>query len=146
MSRLGQLIATMLLISTVHSIPHNTEQETQSRPREGRLVARDITKVRGEPDPEYGRVHCKSSNQAVNHDCSVDEVCVEDPFFPRVYDKGEYPSICVSKKNKCGGIAGFPCKGDTMCIIHPTPNCDPRKGAADCMGICVPPPLKPYPL
>jgi len=39
----------------------------------------------------------------------------------------------------CGGIAGFPCPDDLVCVDDPSDDCDPRAGGADCGGICVPP-------
>lgn len=37
----------------------------------------------------------------------------------------------------CGGIAGFPCEGGKVCVDDPRDDCDPRRGGADCGGICV---------
>jgi hypothetical protein len=37
----------------------------------------------------------------------------------------------------CGGIAGFPCPSGYTCVDNPHDNCDPRRGGADCGGICV---------
>jgi len=36
----------------------------------------------------------------------------------------------------CGGIAGIPCPGAGLCIDDPRDDCDPKKGGADCSGIC----------
>ncbi|MBI4509231.1 MAG: protease complex subunit PrcB family protein [Deltaproteobacteria bacterium] len=36
----------------------------------------------------------------------------------------------------CGGIAGFPCPGLGTCVDDPTDDCDPRRGGADCGGVC----------
>lgn len=38
----------------------------------------------------------------------------------------------------CGGIGGIPCKQGFGCIDDPSDDCDPKTGAADCLGICVP--------
>ncbi len=38
----------------------------------------------------------------------------------------------------CGGIAGISCPNSLICIDDPSDNCDPKNGAADCIGICVP--------
>lgn len=43
---------------------------------------------------------------------------------------------CVPDKVFCGGIAAFPCPGDGRCVDDPSDDCDPRKGGADCGGIC----------
>ncbi|HEU4577700.1 MAG TPA: hypothetical protein VFS67_05570 [Polyangiaceae bacterium] len=36
----------------------------------------------------------------------------------------------------CGGIAAFPCPGSGTCVDNPNDGCDPRRGGADCGGIC----------
>ncbi|KAF2003362.1 hypothetical protein P154DRAFT_410402, partial [Amniculicola lignicola CBS 123094] len=40
----------------------------------------------------------------------------------------------------CGGFAGFRCPTDEKytCIDDPRDDCDPKRGGADCIGICVP--------
>jgi hypothetical protein len=47
--------------------------------------------------------------------------------------------LCVDAKTapKCGGIAGLTCGAGLKCVDNPTDKCDPSKGGADCMGICV---------
>ncbi|KAM0271124.1 hypothetical protein ACHAQH_009191 [Verticillium albo-atrum] len=60
------------------------------------------------------------------------------------------PGICLTplkkKKNKvkipkdapfCGGIAAFKCPKGLKCIDDPRDSCDPKKGGADCGGVCV---------
>src|SRR6185369_433859 len=37
----------------------------------------------------------------------------------------------------CGGIAGLQCPDGFECVDNPRDNCDPKKGGADCGGICV---------
>lgn len=44
----------------------------------------------------------------------------------------------------CGGIAGLICPDSLICIDDPSDNCDPKNGGADCIGICVPAPVKRY--
>jgi hypothetical protein len=41
-----------------------------------------------------------------------------------------------SEPRICGGIAGIPCPTGFVCVDDPRDNCDPRKGGADCIGIC----------
>ena len=36
----------------------------------------------------------------------------------------------------CGGIAGKPCPDGMSCVDDPGDDCDPKKGGADCIGIC----------
>ena len=38
----------------------------------------------------------------------------------------------------CGGFIGLECPDDLLCIDDPSDRCDPRRGGADCPGICVP--------
>jgi hypothetical protein len=43
----------------------------------------------------------------------------------------------------CGGLRGLPCAdASQQCVDDPTDGCDPLKGGADCMGICVDAPAK----
>ena len=39
---------------------------------------------------------------------------------------------------RCGGLAGFRCPGNLRCIDLPGDDCDPARGGADCIGVCVP--------
>ncbi len=37
----------------------------------------------------------------------------------------------------CGGFAGLECPSPKqICVDDPRDNCDPKKGGADCIGIC----------
>lgn len=38
----------------------------------------------------------------------------------------------------CGGFAGTPCPSGQSCVDDPSDSCDPKKGGADCPGICQP--------
>ncbi|KAL2120034.1 hypothetical protein VTJ04DRAFT_6995 [Mycothermus thermophilus] len=68
--------------------------------------------------------------------CADDEICIDDPYVSGCGLACDRPGICV-KPVFCGGIAGIPCKGGKKCIDDPRDDCDPRKGGADCGGICV---------
>jgi hypothetical protein len=49
----------------------------------------------------------------------------------------KYEGEC--KKNEpqaCGGIAGIRCPEGKTCVDNPADDCDPKKGGADCSGIC----------
>jgi len=37
----------------------------------------------------------------------------------------------------CGGISGISCPDGQTCIDDPDDSCDPTKGGADCLGICI---------
>ena len=41
-----------------------------------------------------------------------------------------------SEPQACGGIAGIPCPGGKTCVDNPADDCDPKRGGADCPGIC----------
>ena len=43
----------------------------------------------------------------------------------------------------CGGIAGIPCPSGCNCIDDPRDDCNPKRGGADCSGICQPAPGSP---
>ncbi|PGH18828.1 hypothetical protein AJ79_00241 [Helicocarpus griseus UAMH5409] len=68
--------------------------------------------------------------------CPADHVCIDDPRRPGCGMACDIPGICV-KKEFCGGIAGIPCPSGKECFDDPTDNCDPKKGGADCAGICI---------
>ena len=36
----------------------------------------------------------------------------------------------------CGGFAGFECPDGYRCVDDPRDSCDPRRGGADCIGVC----------
>lgn len=44
---------------------------------------------------------------------------------------------CAHRPAFCGGIAGIPCPDGQACIDDPSDDCDPKRGGADCGGICV---------
>jgi hypothetical protein len=43
----------------------------------------------------------------------------------------------------CGGIAGIPCPEGCVCVDDPRDDCNPKRGGADCSGICKPAPNSP---
>ena len=49
---------------------------------------------------------------------------------------------CDKKKDEepsgqvCGGIAAVQCPAGQTCVDDPADTCDPKKGGADCSGIC----------
>jgi hypothetical protein len=49
----------------------------------------------------------------------------------------EYEGECRKQEPQaCGGIAGIPCSQGKTCVDDPADDCDPRRGGADCPGIC----------
>ena len=49
----------------------------------------------------------------------------------------EYEGECRKPEAQaCGGIAGTRCPQGKMCVDDPTDDCDPKRGGADCPGIC----------
>lgn len=42
----------------------------------------------------------------------------------------------VVRLPRCGGFAGFPCPDGSRCVDLPGDGCDPRRGGADCIGVC----------
>jgi hypothetical protein len=40
-------------------------------------------------------------------------------------------------RRACGGIAGIPCEEGAICVDNPKDDCDPKRGGADCPGICI---------
>ena len=49
----------------------------------------------------------------------------------------DHPGECKkSEPRACGGIAGIPCPEGQTCVDDPRDDCDPKRGGADCPGIC----------
>ncbi|KAF4457353.1 hypothetical protein F53441_682 [Fusarium austroafricanum] len=71
--------------------------------------------------------------------CKKGTKCVDDPRTPG--DCGmacDKPGICAPKKPKrCGGFQGLGCPKGLYCYDDPSDSCDPKKGGADCSGICL---------
>lgn len=71
--------------------------------------------------------------------CAPGTHCIDDPREPggcgMACDK---PGICVPDKPvSCGGFAGFLCPAGLSCYDIPKDGCDPKKGGADCLGMCL---------
>lgn len=68
------------------------------------------------------------------------EVCIDDPVALAQGSCGmacDRPGICVIPQ-MCGGFAGFACKDPTKtCYDDPRDDCDPKRGGADCSGLCI---------
>ena len=57
-----------------------------------------------------------------------------------VYALTSPPSDPQPEQETCGGFVGATCSDGFECVDDPEDDCDPQKGGADCMGICVPEP------
>jgi hypothetical protein len=138
MKHLHQIgIAVLFLVSTVCA----TNQTLNDTDQGSDLDDTNAVSRRPAPD-EYGRVRCGGHVPADRYySCSTDEVCIDDPYRGGCGMACDTPGICVSKRKRCGGFAGFKCDG--KCVDDPTDNCDPKRGGADCIGVCVAPPNKP---
>jgi hypothetical protein len=115
----------LLTTSATHRLPTKSGEQLRSRP----------------PPDGRGRIHCGGHvPRELYYGCEADEACIDDPFVGGCGMACDRPGICVKKSNHCGGFAGFKCNGG-KCVDDPTDACDPKNGGADCMGICVQPPL-----
>lgn len=45
--------------------------------------------------------------------------------------------VDAADKIPCGGLKGTPCPKGWFCVDDPDDKCDPTKGGADCIGVCV---------
>lgn len=106
--------------------------------------------IGGLPCPLAGQTCVDSPNDGCDPkeggaDCSG--VCVFlDPVLPPPVSRSS-TKIRTSPTNltpkptgaPCGGFLGTSCEGaDEVCVDDPSDYCDPKKGGADCSGICVP--------
>lgn len=69
--------------------------------------------------------------------CKDGWTCIKDPFKDGCGPECDGFGICVRDK-LCGGFAGFSCpeKGQ-ICVDDYRDDCDPKKGGADCGGLCM---------
>ncbi|EWC44266.1 hypothetical protein DRE_01092 [Drechslerella stenobrocha 248] len=69
--------------------------------------------------------------------CPRGQICIDDPKSPCGIAV-DCLGICVVEEF-CGGFAGFQCSKKTdVCIDDPRDDCNPKKGGADCGGLCIP--------
>ena len=69
--------------------------------------------------------------------CTEPSTCVETVACMRTSHWDSTACACVANP-ACGGIAGLTCpSGYSSCIDNPNDSCDPSKGGADCIGVCV---------
>ncbi|KAF4964327.1 hypothetical protein FSARC_7733 [Fusarium sarcochroum] len=71
--------------------------------------------------------------------CKKGTHCINDPRTPDSCGMAcDIPGICAPKKPKtCGGFTGKRCPEGLYCYDDPSDTCDPKKGGADCSGICL---------
>jgi hypothetical protein len=104
-----------------------------------------------------GGIACPGSGQCVDDpsdscdpnnggaDCGGICQCLPVPIFcPNGGHFDTSPSVCACvpstpppPANRCGGLAGIQCPGGQRCIDDPSDTCDPKRGDADCFGLCV---------
>jgi hypothetical protein len=75
---------------------------------------------------------------AIPQRCPVNYTCQTDPRLEWFYL--DMPGICVPNDvPTCGGFAGGSCQEDTglECYDDPRDSCDPKRGGADCIGVCL---------
>ncbi|KAK2028647.1 hypothetical protein LX32DRAFT_639837 [Colletotrichum zoysiae] len=68
--------------------------------------------------------------------CPASFECIKNPFDGGCGPACDGPGICVVPI-RCGGFAGIPCPDGKFCADDPRDDCNPMKGGADCMGICL---------
>ncbi|KAG6011614.1 hypothetical protein E4U43_008211 [Claviceps pusilla] len=71
--------------------------------------------------------------------CPPGTECRDDPRTPRGCGLAcDAPGICISlNAPPCAGFAGLACPAGYHCYDVPYDGCDPLKGGADCLGICL---------
>ncbi|KAK2750567.1 proteinase inhibitor kazal [Colletotrichum kahawae] len=68
--------------------------------------------------------------------CAAGFACIDDPWVGGCGQSCDFPGICV-QEIQCGGFVGKACPAGMYCIDDPRDKCDPKKGGADCIGICI---------
>jgi hypothetical protein len=105
--------------------------------------ARFVTLPTATPTPTKTPVPVPSTNPVCGggrgnyRQCAEGWTCIKNPFKPGCGPECDGLGICVQDK-LCGGFAGFSCgiKGQ-ICVDDPRDDCDPKKGGADCGGLCM---------
>jgi hypothetical protein len=87
-----------------------------------------------------GSAACPSAS-CVNHRCvaSFPSCPPVDPCATVRCAAGTHCTAgqCIpDAKVVCGGIAGIACPGSGQCVDDPSDSCDPKRGGADCSGLC----------
>lgn len=93
----------------------------------------------GDPAADAGPAAGEACGKSV---CAKGEVCCNPSCSTCVAPgQGCTKQLCVDEpageKVFCGGIAGFQCAGGGQCVDDPSDSCDPKRGGADCGGMCV---------
>ncbi|KAF3808042.1 hypothetical protein GCG54_00012621 [Colletotrichum gloeosporioides] len=68
--------------------------------------------------------------------CAAGFACIDDPWVGGCGQACDMPGICV-QEIQCGGFIGKACPAGKYCIDDPRDDCDPKRGGADCIGICI---------
>ncbi|KAJ4193562.1 Hypothetical protein NCS54_01282500 [Fusarium falciforme] len=71
--------------------------------------------------------------------CKEGTHCIDDSRIPGSCGMAcDAPGICAPiKAPSCGGFMGKKCPKGLWCYDDPRDDCDPKKGGADCIGICL---------
>jgi hypothetical protein len=88
-------------------------------------------KVPASPNLKYARKYFKPFAVATARPIPMPVTQLEQAFPSIIPVNAKMP-----KKQACGGIAGRPCADGGTCVDDPSDNCDPKRGDADCIGIC----------
>ncbi|KAJ6441296.1 Kazal domain-containing protein [Purpureocillium lavendulum] len=100
----------------------------------------DVNRCAGTCVPVRNKYPSCGGKRATPRPCPPGTRCVDDPRDPLVgcglaCDK---PGICVpDKPAQCSGFMGLMCPDGLHCYDKPKDGCDPKKGGADCIGICL---------
>lgn len=88
------------------------------------------------PQPTATNPVC-GGGRANYRSCEDGWTCIKNPYKPGCGPECDGLGVCVKDK-MCGGFAGFACdvKGQ-VCVDDPRDDCDPKKGGADCGGLCM---------
>ena len=89
---------------------------------------------------------CPGDQQCVAEGCTPSSCSCDEEAGLWICTKDCGGGICVDGIDEpapCGGIMGLLCKDGFECVDDPSDGCDPKKGGADCPGICVEPAVEP---
>ncbi|KAF2022156.1 hypothetical protein BU24DRAFT_384656 [Aaosphaeria arxii CBS 175.79] len=100
------------------------------------LAVVDSTKPTPKPQPTGANPVC-GGGRGNYRTCEEGWTCIKNPYKPGCGPECDGLGVCV-KDRMCGGFAGFACgtKGQ-VCVDDPRDDCDPKRGGADCGGLCM---------
>ncbi|KAL0935820.1 proteinase inhibitor kazal [Colletotrichum truncatum] len=107
------------------------------RPSLPPFTIKEPTEEASTPTPSKTRTYSDCGGFRPTHvACAEGYTCIDDPWRDGCGMACDGPGICV-EKIYCNGFIGLQCPEGMWCMDDPRDSCNPKKGGADCIGICI---------